>query len=114
MISNKPIWLKAKKEEVKRIIIDLAKKGLTPEKIGLILRDQYGIPKAEIVTGERILQTLQKNNINQKPQEIIHLEKKKEKIEKHIKLNKKDKTAIRGYILTSSKLKKKMDYHSKK
>ena len=45
---EKPVWLKYTKEEVKAIVLKLADKGLTAEKIGLTLRDQYGIPKAKI------------------------------------------------------------------
>ena len=33
---------------LKEIILKLADKGLTAEKIGLTLRDQYGIPKIKI------------------------------------------------------------------
>ena len=47
-VLKKPTWLKYTKEEVKAIILKLAKKGLTSEKIGLALRDQYGIPKVKI------------------------------------------------------------------
>ena len=45
---EKPVWLKYTEEEVKAIIQKLAGQGLTSEKIGLILRDQYGIPKVKI------------------------------------------------------------------
>ena len=45
---KKPTWLKYTKEEVKAIILKLSNKGLTSEKIGLTLRDQYGIPTARL------------------------------------------------------------------
>ena len=46
-------WLKIKPSEVENIVIDLYKKGNTPAKIGLILRDQHGIPKAKLI-GKKI------------------------------------------------------------
>ena len=45
---EKPVWLKYTEKEVIDIILKLAEKGLTTEKIGLTLRDQYGIPKVKI------------------------------------------------------------------
>ena len=38
-----PQWLKLTSEEVKDQIFKLAKKGLTPSQIGVILRDSHGV-----------------------------------------------------------------------
>ena len=40
--------MKYTEEEVKSIILKLGNKGMTAEKIGLTLRDQYGIPKVSL------------------------------------------------------------------
>ena len=47
---EKPVWLKYTEKEVKEIVLAIAKKQpeTTAEKIGLILRDSYGIPKTRI------------------------------------------------------------------
>ena len=39
----------------------LAKKGLTPSQIGVMLRDQKGIGQVKAVTGSKILRILKKN-----------------------------------------------------
>ena len=39
----------------------LAKKGLTPSQIGVILRDSHGIAQVAHVTGSKILRILKKN-----------------------------------------------------
>ena len=39
----------------------LAKKGLTPSQIGVLLRDQKGIGQVKAVTGSKILRILKKN-----------------------------------------------------
>ena len=46
----KPVWLKYTEKEVKEIILNIIKKQpeITSEKIGLILRDTFGIPKTKI------------------------------------------------------------------
>ena len=109
---EKPVWLKYTEEEVKEIILKLAEKGMTAEKIGLFLRDQYGIPKVKIYN-LKIGRVLKEKNKFQQPS-LINLEKKTEKIIEHYKKNKQDKRAERSLIITKSKLKKIKDYLEKK
>lgn len=42
-------------------VCKLAKKGLTPSQIGVILRDSHGIAQVRSVTGNKILRLLKKN-----------------------------------------------------
>ncbi|KAK9050729.1 hypothetical protein SSX86_030302 [Deinandra increscens subsp. villosa] len=44
--------------QVQDSICKLAKKGLTPSQIGVILRDSHGIAQVNSVTGSKILQIL--------------------------------------------------------
>ena len=44
-----PQWLKITSDEVKDQIFKLAKKGLTPSQIGVILRDSHGVAQVEYV-----------------------------------------------------------------
>lgn len=55
-------WVKMKPAEIKQIVIDLAKKGETPAKIGLILRDQHGVAKAKLL-GKKISQIITEEGI---------------------------------------------------
>ena len=43
-----PQWLKITSDEVKDQIFKLAKKGLTPSQIGVILRDSHGVAQVQI------------------------------------------------------------------
>ena len=63
---EKPVWLKYNESEVKAIILKLADQGFTSEKIGLILRDQYGIPKTSIYNF-KVGQVLKEKNKFQEP-----------------------------------------------
>ena len=105
---EKPVWLKYTKEEVKAIILKLADKGLTAEKIGLVLRDQYGIPKVKIY-GIKIKKVLKETNKFKEPT-ILNLKNKLQKIINHYKKNKQDKKAGYSLIYTKAKLKKREDY----
>ena len=103
---KKPLWLKYTKEEIEKIILKLADKGLTAEKIGLALRDQYGIPKVKLY-GLKI-----KNVLEEKFKEpsLINLEKKSQKIEGHVKKNKHDRKANRSLTITKAKIKRIKNY----
>ena len=105
-IIEKPVWLKYTKKEVEAIILKLANKKITSEKIGLILKDQYGIPKVKLY-GIKIKSILKERY--QDPN-IINLKKKTGKIEEHFKKNKQDKKAERSLIITRANLKKREEY----
>ena len=53
-------WLKVTASQVEENVIKLAKKGLTPSQIGVILRDQHGIAQVKSVTGTKTLRILKK------------------------------------------------------
>jgi len=113
-IINKPIWLKYTEQEIKDIILNLIKKDpeLTAEKIGLVLRDSYGIPKTKIY-GLKIGKVLKQEGLYKNP-DLINLTKKQDKIIKHIEKNKQDKRTGRSFIITKAKLKKTKEYLAKK
>ena len=109
---EKPVWLKYTKDEVGPIVLKLANKGLTAEKIGLALRDQYGIPKVSLY-GIKIKKILDSEKKFEEPT-TKNLENKLQNVIKHFKKNKQDKNAGRSLIITKAKLKKSVDYHKGK
>ena len=58
-----PAWLKVSAKSVEQQVSKLAKKGLTPSQIGVILRDSHGIAQVKSVTGNKILRLLKKNGM---------------------------------------------------
>lgn len=111
---KKPIWLKYTEEEVKQIILKIAEKqpDLSSEKIGLVLRDNYGIPKTKLY-GIKISKILKEAGKYNDPN-LKNLTNKVENIEKHISKNKQDKKAGRSLILSKAKLKKTKEYLASK
>jgi small subunit ribosomal protein S15 len=100
--------LKLSEEELKKIIEELKVKGCTNEKIGLILRDQYGIPTTRIYGKKLAWATgLRKDDLK-------NLQKRLEQIREHYQKNKQDKMAKRKIIEVTSKIKKLESYYSKK
>lgn len=93
-MAEKPTWMKMKSSEVEGIIVDLAKKGESPAKIGLILRDQHGIPKAKL-TGKRISEVLVENKMAL-PSEKKKIDEELVILRSHMAKNKKDNSAKRA------------------
>ena len=101
---KKTDWLKIKPAELEKIIVDLYKKGESTAKIGLTLRDKYGIPKAKLL-GKKITNILKdaKVSINSE-REII--QKKIETLNLHINKNKHDQPARKKLVKELWALKK--------
>lgn len=92
--SGKPSWIKMKASEMEDIVVDLAKKGETPAKIGLILRDSHGVPKSTLV-GKRITDILKEKKIAYKTDKDI-IEANLVPLRTHIAKNKHDPSASRA------------------
>ena len=111
---KKPVWLKYTDDEVKGIILKIFEKDpqLTAEKIGLILRDNYGIPKTKIY-GFKISQILKEKDVYTNP-DAKNLQNKADKLERHLAKNKQDKRTGRSFIITKAKLKICKEYNAEK
>ena len=103
-MADKADWSKTKAADVEKLIIELGKQGMPPEKIGLILRDQHGIPKTKLF-GLRINKVLLKNKIKMNPL-LKNTQTKIETLKAHFAKNKHDYTAQRKGVLYASRLKK--------
>jgi len=113
--AEKPLWLKLKADEVERIIIDLAKKGMSTAKIGLVLRDSFGVPNIRLITGKKIEKILDEHGLAKKEvREIVDLEKRAKALKKHLDKNKKDTRAKRGLQLTEAKIRRLQKYYKRK
>ena len=94
MTSTKPDWVTLKPAELEKIVLDLHKKGNTPAKIGLILRDKHGVPKAKLL-GKRITKIIEDAGETIKPEKTF-VEEKIKNLEEHGKKNKHDYTSQRS------------------
>lgn len=93
-------------KDYEKKIIDLAKKGLTAEKIGEKLRQQ-GIHSKEY--GKKISKTLKEKNIYVNP-DIKNVEEKLKKVGEHSSKNKQDKRSKREKDRIYSQLRKLKKY----
>ncbi|MBR9703495.1 30S ribosomal protein S15 [Candidatus Woesearchaeota archaeon] len=100
-----PTWLPLKQKEIEMLILKLSKEGVPPSRIGLTLRDQYGVPDVKLVTGKTITKILEAKNIKADiPEDLMALIRKAVLIRKHLEENHKDQPGKRGLKLTESKI----------
>ncbi len=83
--TERPKWLKIKEDELKKIIAELVKTEEQPAKIGLILRDKYGVPTTRVY-GKKLVQYLKELGITDNI-EVKNAERKFEKMKEHLKQN---------------------------
>jgi len=110
-----PAWCKYKSEEVESLIVKLAKEGTPPSKIGVILRDQYGISLAKLVTDKKINAVLRKAELAPKiPEDLAALLKKATALRTHLEKHKADSSNIHSLELIESKIHRLSNYYRKK
>ena len=113
-VPSKPGWVGRKPKEVEMLVVKYAKEGKAMSKIGLHMRDEYGVPSVKLVTGKTIKQILEeKKLLPDLPEDVMALMRKAVLIRKHMEENKKDMPGKRGLQLTESKIFRLAKYYKK-
>merc|ERR1712021_111983 len=100
-----PSWVGITASDLTEQIVKLAKRGSSPSQIGVLLRDQYGIPQVSGVTGQKILRVLKVNGVGPSiPEDLYHLIKKAVNVRKHIETQRADKDGKFRLILIESRI----------
>ena len=87
---QKPTWVKMKEPELKKLITELSEKH-APSQIGMVLRDQYGIPSTRVF-GKKLKAYMQELGI-ERNEDLENAENKVEKMKEHLKTNITDRKA---------------------
>jgi small subunit ribosomal protein S15 len=112
MVTKAPEWSDVSKEELEKTIMKLHETGMSPSRIGLTLRDQYGVPNVKLVIGTSITGFLRDNNaLADIPEDLTNLMRKALHVRKHIKANKKDVHNKRALQLTENKIRRMVKYY---
>ena len=111
-VSKAPDWSDTSKEELEKAIMKLHDTGLPSSRIGLTLRDQYGVPSVKLVLGKNLDCFLKENNaLPEIPEDLSNLMRKALHIRKHIKANVKDVHNKRALQLTENKIRRLVKYY---
>jgi small subunit ribosomal protein S15 len=92
--------------------VKLAKEGHQPAMIGLILRDQYGVPLVKSLTGKPITQILREHDQALRvPEDLFQLIKHAVALRRHLEARKKDLHSAYGLRLVESKVRRLVKYY---
>jgi small subunit ribosomal protein S15 len=107
-----PRWVDYDEQEVIDLVVKLREKGHEPSQIGMKLRDEYGIPSVKEVTGMKMTEILEEEDVAPEiPEDLDSLVEKAESIQDHMRENPNDQDAERELELTEAKIRRLASYH---
>ncbi|MCJ7741373.1 MAG: 30S ribosomal protein S15 [Methanoregula sp.] len=107
-----PAWSNTDAKAITKVILDLRKEGASSSKIGLVLRDRYGVPDVKLALGKRIGDVLKENKVaSEIPEDLRDLMIKALGLRKHLDDNKKDLHNKRQLNLMESKIRRLVKYY---
>jgi len=113
LTSTVPLTMTA--EEVEKLIVELRNSGLSSGRIGIVLRDTYGIPNVKSVTKKSLTEVLRDNGVAPElPEDLINLINKALNLRDHLEENKKDLHNKRALQLTESKIRRLVNYYKRR
>ena len=108
----KPEWIEYSNEEIEELILKLRKEGNSTSMIGVVLRDQYGIPDVKLITGKKITKILEDHGQELKyPEDLMNLIRRAVNIRDHLDENPKDLHTRRGLRIIESKIRRLVKYY---
>ena len=112
MISENPAWVPINAAEIEELIVKMAKDGLTSAKIGLVLRDQHGVPNVKLATGKTITEIMKEKGVaSALPEDISNLMRRAIALNVHVRENQGDVANKRGLQLIESKIRRLEHYY---
>ena len=107
-----PAWCKYGPDEVEAFVIKLSKEENPPSKIGVILRDQYGIPLVKPIVGKSIKQIILDSGIEISiPEDLNNLLQKASTLSRHLNRNRADVLNRRSLQLIVARIRRLAKYY---
>ena len=100
-----PSWVTTPPHEAKATALKLAKDGVSPSRIGQILRDDYGVPLVKPLVGKSLGRVLADGKASPKlPQELQDLIDMAQRVQKHLQSHRSDKKNVHSLELVEAKI----------
>lgn len=110
-----PSWCRYTSEEVEALVVKLAREGNSASKIGVILRDQYGIPLVKPIVGKNITEILKDNGLAPSiPEDLGMLLRKASRLHAHLERHRSDRYNKRALQIIESKIHRLSKYYKRK
>lgn len=114
-VTENPEWVPLSSEEIEEVIVKLAREGYTSSRIGMVLRDQYGVPSVKLALGKSILEVMREHGEGPSlPEDLTSLMKKAINLNQHLSENRKDTSNRRNLQLIEAKIRRLTKYYKKK
>ena len=112
LVTDNPDWVPLSPEEIVTQIVKFAKEGASSSRIGMILRDQYGVPSVKLALGKSVSEVMRENDLQPKlPEDLVSLMKKAINLNNHMKENIKDVSNKRSLQLLEAKIRRLTNYY---
>jgi small subunit ribosomal protein S15 len=110
-----PHWVVYQPDEVKALIINLAREGKTQSQIGNILRDVHGVPLVKPIVGQRVREVLEESGLDREiPEDLYNMMVRANRLRRHLERNPKDYSNKRGLQNTESQIYRLTRYYKRK
>jgi small subunit ribosomal protein S15 len=110
-----PNWIIYQPDEVKALIINMAREGRTQSEIGMILRDEHGVPLVKTFLGMGIREVLEEAGVaSEIPEDLYNLMVRANGLRRHVERNPKDYSNKRGLQRTESLIYRLTRFYKKK
>jgi small subunit ribosomal protein S15 len=110
-----PNWVVYQPDEVKALIINLAREGKTQSQIGNILRDVHGVPLVKPIVGYGVRKVLEEAGLAPDiPEDLYNLMVRATRLRRHVERNPKDFSNKRGMQLTESMIYRVTRYYKRR
>lgn len=112
MVTENPEWVPLNATEIEEQIVKMARDGQSSARIGLVLRDQYGVPDVKLATGKTVTEIMKGNDVaSALPEDISNLMRRAIALNVHLRDNKGDVSNKRGLNLIEAKIRRLERYY---
>lgn len=112
--TGSPKWIRLSYDEIADIVEQLYKNGYGPSMIGVILRDQYGIPLVKQVMGKSVTDLLTEKGIKQEiPEDLAMLIRRAVNVRRHTSEHPRDSKSKKGLEEIESKIRRLERYYKR-
>jgi small subunit ribosomal protein S15 len=110
-----PSWVAYSPEEIESLVVKLGKDGHTASEIGMILRDEYGIPLVKPILNKPIVEILREKKVYPAvPEDLQNLMNKAQRVQRHLQTNRGDRKNVHSLELIEAKLYRLVKYYKRR
>ena len=107
-----PEWVPLSSKEITDIIVKKAGEGMSSADIGMMLRDECGVPNVKLATGKSITTIMKEKGVEMKlPEDISNLIRKAVNLNTYLKDNTRDRHNKRSLQLIEAKIRRLERYY---